>query len=266
MNICLKFLFFFILLNIIIKAYKDYTKKRVIRDVLFINGCSEKIIPHTYRYRILHQIEQLNAGNLECLDLYYLDIYPNIVLDFRIIIFYRCPWTKQVNETIKFAKSLNKKVFFDIDDLVIDTKYTDLIPYIKALPEAKKKSYNKGVILMGKTLKLCEGAITSTENLAEELKNYVKEVYVNHNVASEEMFKLSKKALEIKPSLHKQGEIVIGYFSGSISHNSDIDFLIPTFIKILQEFQNVKLFFIGELDISKDLKNFPSKIIKKKIC
>ena len=116
---------------------------------------------------------------------------------------------------------------------------------------------------MGKTLKLCEGAITTTKYLAEELKNYVKDVFVNHNVASEEMFKLSQIALEEKSSIDKQNEIVIGYFSGSISHNSDIDVVIPAFIKIFHEFKNVKILFLGNIDIPNILKKFSSKIKKK---
>ena len=31
-------------------------KIRNIKDVLFINGCNEKFLPHPYRYRVLHQI------------------------------------------------------------------------------------------------------------------------------------------------------------------------------------------------------------------
>ena len=206
MNPYLKILFLFFSLKILIKAYKGVKKeinlsekiiekKRIIRDVLFVNGCS---LLHPYRYRVLHQIEQLNAGNLECFELFYLNLNPNIILDFRIIIFYRCPWTEDVNKAIDLAKSLNKIVLFDIDDLVIGTEYTNLIPYIKSLPVSKKAAYDKGVIGMGKTLKLCDGAITTTTTLAKELKNYVPEVFINHNVASEEMFKLSQEALEIK--------------------------------------------------------------------
>ena len=116
---------------------------------------------------------------------------------------------------------------------------------------------------MGKTLKLCEGAITTTKTLAKELKNYVQEVFVNYNVASEEMFKLSQNALEIKSTIDKQNELLIGYFSGSITHNSDIEIVIPAFLKILQEFKNVKIWFFGEIDIPKELKKFSSKIIKK---
>ena len=267
MNVCLKIIFFFCLLNIIIKTFKGNGIKflnhnRIIRDVLFINGCDNKSVPHPYRYRVLHQIEQLKAGNLNCFELYYLDLNPFIVLDFHIIIFYRCPWTLSVNKAIELAKSLNKKVLFDIDDLVIDTKYTNLIPYINTLSDSKKQLYDDGVTRMGKTLKLCEGVITTTKTLAKELKNYVQDVFVNHNVASEEMFKLSQHALEIKSTINKKDELLIGYFSGSITHNSDIEIVIPAFIKILKEFKNVKICFFGEIDIPNELKIFSSQIIK----
>lgn len=275
MNDCIKILLFFFLLNIILKTYKgdnneikitskNFLKKRIIKDILFINGCDYKIIPHPYRYRVLHQIEQLNSGNLECSELYYLDLNPLIVINFRIIIFYRCPWTQNINDTINLAKSFNKRVLFDIDDLVIDTKYTNFIPYVQKLSSYQKSIYDDGVSRIGKTLKLCEGGIASTETLAKEMKNYVKNVFVNHNVASEEMFKLSMKALENKPIIKKNDELIIAYFSGSITHNSDIGIVIPALSRILQEFKNVKLFFLGIIDIPTELKNFSSKIIKRK--
>jgi hypothetical protein len=191
-------------------SYKDVTKKvqlnknnllkkRVLYDVLFVNGCDPNILPHPYRYRVLNQIEQLNAGFLESIEIFYCNLNPIIVRDFRIIIFYRCPWTEQVDEAISLSKKLNKKVLFDIDDLVIDTKYTNLIPYIQeAFSSSEKKVYNDGVVRIGKTLKLCQGAITTTEALAKELKKFVSEVFINPNTASEEMLKLSEFALKKK--------------------------------------------------------------------
>ena len=95
-------------------------------------------VPHPYRYRVLHQMEQLNARFLETNEIFYLKLDPIKVSDYRIIIFYRCPWTPKVGEAIKLAKILNKKVLFDIDDLIIDTKYTEMIPYIKTLSSKKK--------------------------------------------------------------------------------------------------------------------------------
>ena len=70
---------------------------------------------------------------------------PNITRNYRIIIFYRFPWNYRVNQLITLAKDLNKKVLFDIDDLVIDKKYTELIPFFKKLKPKHKKLYDKCV-------------------------------------------------------------------------------------------------------------------------
>ena len=35
-------------------------KSRVYRDILFISGCNEQL-PHPHRYRVVHQMEQLEA-------------------------------------------------------------------------------------------------------------------------------------------------------------------------------------------------------------
>jgi hypothetical protein len=140
-------------------------------------------------------MEQINAGFLESDEYFYEDLNPLIVLNYRVIIFFRCPWTQNIEDAISLAKNLNKKTLFDIDDLVIDTKYTEDIPFLKTLSPNQKALYDDGVIRMRKTLKLCEGAITTTKALARELKNYVSNVFINKNVASEEMWKLSKEAL-----------------------------------------------------------------------
>jgi glycosyltransferase involved in cell wall biosynthesis len=187
-----------------------------------------------------------------------------MIRDFRIIIFYRCPWTKEVDLAIKLAKKLNKKVFFDVDDLVIDKKYTNLIPYLKTLTPKEKNLYDDGVERMKKTLLLCEGAITTTRTLAKELKHYVSNVYINRNVASEEMWKLSNDALETKNTYKKGDNIIIGYFSGSITHNSDIDMIKSALIRILREFKNVKILLFGELSFPIFLNEFSSQIITKK--
>ena len=238
-------------------------KKAITKDVLFINGCNPDLVPHPFRYRVLHQMEQLNANFLESDTYYYLNFEPLIVLNYRVIIFFRCPWTEKVGEAIKLAKSLNKKVLYDIDDLVFDTKFTNVIPYVKALSLKEKENYDSGVISMGKTLKLCEGAITTTDALGKELRNYVPSVLVNHNVASEEMWKISQNALTNKDNKNKGKYIIVGYFSGSITHNPDIEMIKEPLIKILKEFKNVKILLLGLLDFPNFLKEFHSQVIIK---
>ena len=269
-----KFIFLFFLFSIISDSInkKNVAEEgniysidivRRIKDVLFINGCNIKNLPHPYRYRVLHQMEELDAGFLESDVVDYLNLDPIIVQDYRVIIFFRCPWTEKVDEAITLAKKLNKKVLFDIDDLVIDKKYTELIPYIKTLSSKDKTLYDDGVMRIGKTLKLCDGAITTTEGLAKELKNYVPNVFINRNVASEEMWKLSQIALNKNCNITKNESIIIGYFSGSITHDSDIEMIKDALIKILKENKNVKLLLLGELSEPDYLIEFSSQIIKK---
>jgi len=167
-----------------------------------------------------------------------------MVCNFRVIIFFRCPLTKQINEAILLAKKLNKKILFDFDDLVINQKYINKNPYLQTLSAYERKNYRENADLIGKTLLLCKGVITSTEILGKELKNYVPEIFINHNVASEEMWKLSENALGKKSKKKNSKELIIGYFSNSISNYLDIKMIIPYLTKILLEFKNIKLLLL----------------------
>lgn len=237
------------------------TNERILRDVLFVNGCDPIAAPHPYRYRVLHQMEQLAAAGFTVNSIYYTDCTPMSVLDGRIIVFYRCPYTENIGGAIKLAKELNKRVLFDIDDLVIDKKYTDMIPSVQKLNKAERALYDEGVIRMGATLKMCEAATTTTKRLSEELLHYVPSVYINRNCASECMMKISADAYQHK--VKHDEHVIIGYFSGSLTHNADFEMIKPAIIRVMQENLNVQLLIMGDLDLPKELKPFAGRIIKK---
>lgn len=225
-------------------------------DVLFINGCDESV-PHPARYRVTHQREQLAAFNVSSEEVYYVNLTEDMVKYAQLFIFFRCPHTDVIERMIKKAKELNKTVLFDIDDLVIDTKYTDKIKYIQAMSEDEKRIYDDGVNRMGNTLKLCEGAITTTKRLQEELSHYVPYVFINRNTASEEMYELSENTVKRE----NDNEIRIGYFSGSITHNDDFKLVMPVLIKLFKKYDFLKLYLVGELDLPDELEPFRKQIV-----
>lgn len=225
-------------------------------DVLFINGCGAAV-PHPARYRVSHQIEQLSAGNVTCDEVYYEQLQLEQVKSAHLFVFFRCPYTDIIGQFIALAKLLNKTVLFDIDDLVIDTRYTDQVKYVKSLIEAERELYDNGVERMGRTLKLCEGAITTTECLANELSHYVDEVYINRNTASERMYELSENAIKNR----NDKEVRIGYFSGSITHNDDFLLVLPTIVSLLKKYENLRLYIVGELSLPDELKECESQIV-----
>ena len=169
----------------------DGSPNKTFADVLFINGC---YLPHPSRYRVAHQMEQLEAANISSNTIFYTDVTPELARLYRVFVFFRCPYTEQVGKLIERAKEDNKVVLFDIDDLVIDREYTKSIQYLNKMSDQEKQEYYNGIDLTQKTLKMCDAAITTTERMAEELSKYVPQVFINRNVASDEMLKLSLDA------------------------------------------------------------------------
>jgi glycosyltransferase involved in cell wall biosynthesis len=242
-----------------IRTKTSRKKSYVFKDVLFINGCT---LPHPTRYRVDHQIEQLEANNMSAARVNYDKLDIKMLKYYRSFIFFRCPITPVIEEFIKRAKEENKTIFFDIDDLVIDQKYTDTIKYLKALSLEELSQYNDGVNRMRETLLKCDYAITTTKRLSLELKNYIKEVYINRNVASEKMTELSLDALgTIKKD---DSKIVMGYLSGSITHNDDFKLIMGIIKRLMSEHNNLYLKVVGLLNIPDELIEYKDRIIKER--
>ena len=78
---------------------------------------------------------------------------------------------------------------------------------------------------------------------------------------SEKMIKLSYDAN--KKVKKDENKIIIGYLSGSITHNSDFELIKDSIKRILDEYPNVYLEIMGYLDLPEDLKKYESKIIRE---
>lgn len=228
-------------------------------DVLFISGCREDL-PHPWRYRVKHQREQLESYNFATDEVYFTELKMDQIRYYRAFVFFRCPWTEEIGQFVDQAKALNKTVIYDIDDLVIDTVYTDQIKYVSEMPEADKAAYDANVLNMQKLLSCCDLAITSTNCLAKELQKYIPKVYINRNTASEQMVQLSKEAVRnVKKDPKK---VKIGYFSGSITHNADFEIILPVLTGLLQRHEEVELYLAGELDLPEQLRPWEARIKK----
>ena len=87
----------------ICKKAEVQVKNYITKNVIFINGCGENILPLPFSYSVLHQMEQLNSAFLES-DVYdYRTFDHNITSNYRVEIFYRCPWNQRVKESINLA-------------------------------------------------------------------------------------------------------------------------------------------------------------------
>lgn len=255
-----------------LKKHEEHKQKtttrnysRIANDIIIISGVNENNVPQCLRYRVLHPIEQLRACGFSVEWIPYELCTQFSVLNCRMAIFYRCPYTEGIGAAIKMAKSLNIPVYYDIDDLVFDTYYTNQIPNVRKLNGADKDLYDDGVMRMGKTMQQCEYGITTTEQLKEEMEKMLPSVFINRNCASEEMVLISDSARRNKKSHFDVDEVVIGYFSGSLTHNSDFEMILPALVQLLDRYDNVKIVLMGQIDLPAALIPYSERIVRKKL-
>lgn len=224
-------------------------------EVLFINGCS---VEHPARYRVFHQLEQLRLSGIAAEQIYYEDIGEELAERYQKFIIFRCMYTDYVKEFVDKVHSLGKTVIFDIDDLVIDTEYTDALLFVQEFPPARKRAWDKNVLLMRETLLASDAVISTTKELSGILEGLLPASYIWRNMASQEMVSVSVK--EEKRYRKKDDCIRIGYFSGSPTHNEDFRMIVPALRKILEEFQNTKLVLVGSLREIPELSGYTDRI------
>lgn len=209
-------------------------------------------------------MEQLASGGYTCDTVYFQELKPWMVRCYGAFVIFRCPMTDTLREFATMAKQMNKPLWYDVDDLVIDTKYTDQIPFLDRMQPEERQAYDQNVRNMGELLSLCDAAVTTTAALAEELKQYVPEVLINRNCASDEMLLLSEAVLKEKQKKNEADgtakKVRLGYFSGSATHLDDIEMIVPVLKQLLGKNPNLELLIVGILELPVELKLFASQI------
>lgn len=242
--------------NILVQEKNRNHKKYI----LIIDGV-ENIIPQLTTYRVNNKIEQLESLgftvwhiNLSSFEMGYAENASHIII-------YRAVYSDKLALLLELAKKDHKPVLYDIDDLVIDTSYTDQLSYVQNLSNQEKLKYDSGVNSYGSLLKLCDGAIASTKTLGNELAKFNDLVLLNRNLASKKLIEISEIARETNKD-HEAQIVKIGYFSGSITHNENFDLIRSAIIDLMTKYENIELHLVGHIDLPEELKLFKNRVVK----
>ncbi|MDQ0192096.1 glycosyltransferase family 4 protein [Paenibacillus wynnii] len=228
------------------------------KKVLFISGC----FGDTQRYRVFNQMEQLEYLEINVIERYFADYDIISALDQKIdiVIMHRVPHTLGIEYFISTANKMNVPVIFDVDDLVYEKEYAKYSDGINYLEEEEKALYFEGIERYKKTIELCDGAIVTTEFLAETIAKYNDNVYINRNAISLELEDICE-TFNCETNVHSE-RIRIGYFSGSKTHNKDFLQISDALLKILKMNTQTDLVIGGLLDLSKEFDAFKNRIIR----
>lgn len=228
--------------------------------ILIIDGVNG-MIPQCTRYRVLHKKDMLEKHGYSVKVVNAKDVQLSDGKLASHIILYRCAESPVILKMVQIAKETGKPVLYDMDDLVFDTRYTNQLAYTKQLSVFRKKQYDDNVQSYGRLLRESDVAIASTARMKTELNRFVTTVIMSENQVSDEVIAWSDHALQTVAK--DEQKIIIGYFSGSITHNENIAMIQDDLARILSDYSQVYLMIVGHLDIPDCLLPFQSRIIQQ---
>jgi glycosyltransferase involved in cell wall biosynthesis len=187
----------------------------------------------TFRYRVFNMVEALAAapelgisaswfhrGDLDRMD-HFVDRADTLVIC-------RAHYDGAIGRLVGRAKARGVPVLFDIDDLVFNIDHVHLL--IDALDQdleadATWENWFGWIGRIGATLRLCDRAITTNAFLARQIETFAPglRASVVPNFLHSEQQAVSRRLFEAKrrSGFARDGNIHIGYFSGTPTHNRD---------------------------------------------
>ena len=227
----------------------------------------ERAEPGTFRYRCYNMAQALNAHSSKYSasyfflhDLHNIDSLEDFV---DVLVLVRVRFDADVDRLIRRFRLAKKPVLYDLDDHIFDLEATPLL--VSSLNQGLSRygRIEKWVGVVGRirhSLELVDGVITTTDFLADQLReSFDIPVVVVPNFLNEEQLEYSAE-LRKGNAQADQERPVIGYFSGSASHNRDYQIAEDGLRTVLEEFPDSVLRIAGYLDVPESLRGYHSRI------
>ena len=222
--------------------------KRILFVAEYISFSSRYRVEHlqeqlAYRYILSDFIEVENADQVN-------------VEDYDKLVIYRCRKSNKLDILINKFKEDYKEVLYDIDDYIFDYKAISELPFLK---DEEYKDFEKYSNDIHACMDIVDGFITSTQNMVDVIsREFVsKKVILNRNIASAEML---INSLRVKNNAKRHDRVVLGYFSGSKTHDGDFMLISDIILKLLEEYDNLYLEIGGCLQLGKNYDQFLDRI------
>lgn len=224
----------------------------------------------TFRYRVYNMIQVLHALGKDIGAAFFCNddraAFNKIVDNADVIVICRARYDGHLNTFISRARAQGKRVIFDVDDLVFDTKYLHLI--LKTLDQDLNHpaAWDHWFAYMGRigaTLNMCDAAITTNNYLASRLTEFSGlNATVIPNFMNQEQLTISDRIFQEKldSSFARNQQIHLGYFSGTPTHNRDFAMAGNALADIMREDDRVRLLVVGFLELKGGLKEFSGRI------
>ena len=236
-------------------------------DTLRVGYVYERAEPGTFRYRCYNMVQALNSHTSDIsagyFFLYDLQSIDNLVDHLDVLVLVRVRYDSHVDRLVRQARLKGIPVLYDLDDNIFDLESTPLL--VSSLQQGLSRygRIEKWVGVVGRireSLELVDGVITTTSFLRGQLQDtFDLPVWVVPNFLNHEQwdYSVTLRSQQLQPS---DDAPVIGYFSGSASHNRDYQIAADGLRAVLDAYPKARLRIAGYLDIPETLEAYSSRI------
>jgi len=215
----------------------------------------------TRRYRTLHPYQQIRMAGFPCTLSHLTDSHlPGLISNAQVVIFHRVAYDRYVEGLVQSIHSRQGLVILDIDDLIFDVNAFHWIDSPDFKDPIRANLYQEEMNRHKQMLEHSDAILASTDYLAGLARKFSKPVWVHRNAFSLEMHAISEKARLIQRL--PGNKIVIGYASGTLTHNKDFAMITPVLQAVMKRNSQIHLKIAGRLTLGKEWAQFKSRISK----
>jgi glycosyltransferase involved in cell wall biosynthesis len=205
----------------------------------------------TRRYRTLHLHQQLKLAGLDSTLTHLTEPRLSAMAkQAEVLVLHRAPFDRYIDSLIAGVRGRGGLVLADTDDLIFEPQAFQWIDSPDFRDPLRARLYRQDMQRHRRTMEACDGVITSTVFLAGEAAALGKPCRVHRNAANLELAHLS--ALARSHPRPPDGKVIIGYASGTPTHNRDFEQAAPALQQFLQDYPQAELLLIGRLDLGDD--------------
>lgn len=217
----------------------------------------------TQRYRSFHTYEQLMYAGVPCELAHITHPRVNAKLDrAELVILHRVAFDLYTEQMVNKILDRGGLVIGDFDDLVFDPAAFTWIDSPDFKHQLRADLYREDMHRYRATLEACQAVITSTEFLAKQARTLGKPAWVHRNAFSLEMLTISEAAYKQRTDHHPK--VIIGYASGTPTHDKDFEVAKSTIRRILERYPHTELWLIGPLNPGEDWGKLTGRINRRK--
>lgn len=214
----------------------------------------------TNRYRCAHFAEALARSGIEA-EIAFVE-QPRIRVAHDVVVLHRIGLDRIGAPISRAVRACGATLVYSTDDLTFETEDA----YAAGIARPDDLSYYRTrraqVEPNAAMLRAADAVLVATEFLAVRARRLAPErpVTVVRNFLSDELMDLSARAARAAADAPRGGRVVLGYMSGTATHDADLADIAGPLGRLLSRHENLSLLLVGQVALPAELERFPARI------